>query len=433
MIRFSILVFILGLWGGPAHAVEVQRVKTGLGFSALLVEDHSNPIIAFRFAFHGGSALDPETRVGLANLVSGLLDEGAGDLDSQAFQERLEDASIRLSFSAGFDTFGGSLTTLSENRDEAFALLKLALTSPRFDAEPVERIRGQILSGIAQSSENPNTIAHQALYKSMFADHPYGRPSKGNRETVEAITSTDLQGFVARRLARNNLHIGVTGDITAAELKTVLGTIFGDLPAKATPWKLPPATVHSSGGEQVINKPVPQSAIVFAQPGLLRDDPDFYAAYVMNYTLGGGGFISRLYREVREKRGLAYSVYSYLTPMDSAALYIGGAGTANESVSQTLAVVRQQWALMAEQGITAEELENAKTYLTGSYPLRFSSNGMIAGMLLGVDLEGLGADFFDRRNGLIEAVTQDDVNRVAGKLLDAERLTFIIVGQPEGL
>jgi zinc protease len=209
--------------------------------------------------------------------------------------------------------------------------------------------------------------------------------------------------------------------------------VFGDLPANATPWDIPQATISDTGQQRVINKPVPQSAIVFAQKGLMREDPDFYAAYVMNYLLGGGGYVSRLYKEVRVKRGLAYSVYSYLVPMDNAALYIGGAGTANESVSESIEIIRTQWALMADKGITQEELDNAKTYLTGSYPLRFSSSAKIANMLLGIELEDLGMDFFDRRNGLIDAVRLDDVNRVARSLLDPESLTFIIVGEPEGL
>ncbi|MBT4889673.1 MAG: insulinase family protein [Rhodospirillales bacterium] len=426
------VVFLLAL-SGPAGAVDVKRVDSGLGFSALLVEDHSNPIIAMRIAFHGGSALDPVEQEGLANLVSGLIDEGAGDLDSQTFQARLEDYSIKLSFSSGADSFRGSLTTLSENREEAFSLLKLALTEPRFDAEPVERIKEQILSGIRQSAEDPNSIAYEELYKTVFAGHPYGRPSEGTLETVKGISVEAMAGFVSRRFALDNLHIGVTGDITPDELKTVLNNIFESLPAHATPWEIPLADVSTDGQALVISKPVPQSAIVFAQRGLLRPDPDFYPAYVMNYILGGGGFISRLYKEVREERGLAYSVYSYLTPMDKAGLYIGGAGTANARVGETLDVVRAQWALMANKGITQDELNNAKTYLTGSYPLRFSSNSKIANMLLGIEMDDLGDDFFDRRNDLVEAVTLADVNRVAATLLDPKSLTFIVVGEPEGL
>ena len=437
MTRFTLLlslpvVFLLSVTG-PVKAVEVKRVDSGLGFSALLVEDHNNPIIAIRIAFHGGSALDPAGQEGLANMVSGLIDEGAGDLDSQAFQARLEDYSIKLSFSAGSDSFHGRLTTLSENREEAFSLFKLALTQPRFDEEPVERIRAQILSGIRQKSEDPDSIAYEELYKVMFGDHPYGRPSDGSLETAQAITADDMNAFVTERLARDNLHIGVTGDITPGELKTVLQDVFGSLPAHASPWNIPLAEIPATGHDLVISKPIPQSAIVFAQRGLLRDDPDFYPAYVMNYILGGGGFVSRLYREVREERGLAYSVYSYLTPMDNAALYVGGAGTANASVAQTLEVVREQWALMAEKGVTQDELNNAKTYLTGSYPLRFSSSSGIANMLLGIELDELGEDFFDRRNELVEAVTLDDVNAVARSLLDPKSLMFIVVGEPQGL
>ena len=433
ILRFSAFLVLSILLISPVQAIEVKRVDTDIGVSALLVEDHSNPIIAMRIAFHGGAALDPMDQEGLANLVSALIDEGAGDLDSQAFQGRLEDFSISLSFSAGKDNFSGTLTTLTENRAEAFSLFKLAMSAPRFDAEPIERIRSQILAGIRQDSEDPNSIAYEHLNKIMFGDHPYARQTDGTEESVQAITADHMRDFVKNRLALDNLHIGVTGDITADELKSVLQDIFGGLPKHAKPWKLPVAKTPTSGTQKVINKAVLQSAIVFAQRGLMRKNPDFYPAYVMNYILGGGGFVSRLYREVREKRGLAYSVYSYLTPMDHAALYIGGAGTANASVSETLSVIREQWALMRDQGISSIELENTRTYLTGSYPLRFSSNGKIANMLLGIELENLGADFFDRRNSLVEAVTLDDVNRVARELLDPDNLTFIVVGEPEGL
>ena len=417
----------------PARAIEVERVVSPSGIEAWLVEDHTNPIVALRFAFRGGAALDPKGKEGLAEMVSSLLDEGAGELDTQAFQRRLEDMAITLRFDAGLDTFSGRLRTLSANLGAAFDLLRLALTRPRFDDEPVARMGSQILTIIQRNSEDPDVIASRALRRALFPDHPYGRPVTGTEDSVKAITAADLRRFVAERLARDNLLIGAVGDIAPDQLAALLDETFGGLPGKAAAWRLPEVTPIATGRTIVVRKAVPQSAILFAQAGIKRDDDDFYPAYVMNYVLGGGGFTSRLYGEVREKRGLAYSVYTYLSPLASSALLQGGVGTANARVAETLGVVRAEWRRMAADGVEEAELADAKTYLTGSFPLRFSSSGRIAAILVGMQLDRLGIDYLDRRNGFVEAVTRDDVNRVARRLLDTEGLTTVVVGEPEGV
>ena len=432
-VLFAQALFIALLVGAPARAVEVQRVVSPGGIEAWLVEDHSNPIISLNLAFRGGAALDPVGREGLANLVSGLIDEGAGPLDSQAFQERLADLSIRLSFSAGLDEFGGTLRTLTEHRETAFELLRLALTEPRFDAEPVERIRGQILAGLRQSIEDPDHIAGRTIRRLYFPDHPYGRPADGTPESVAAITPEDLKRFVAERFGRDMLKVGVVGDIDAAELARLLDSTLLALPAAAGPNGIPDTTPQGAGDLVVIEKNIPQSVVAFGHRGPKRSDPDFYAAYVVNYILGGGGFSSRLYEEIREKRGLAYSVYSYLGPLNHAGLLGGGVGTQNSRVGESIALIRQEWARMAADGPSEAELEAAKTFLTGSYPLRQSSSGRIANMLLGIQMEDLGIDYINRRNDLIEAVTIEDAKRVAKRVYDEALLTFVVVGQPDGV
>ena len=425
-----ILIFVAVL---PARAVEVQRVVSKGGLEAWLVEDHSNPIIALDLAFRGGSALDPQGKAGLANLVASLIDEGAGDLDSQAFQGTLDDNSISLRFSAGQDSFGGEFFTLSENRDLAFKLLRLALTQPRFDPEPVERIRAQILAGIESSAENPDSIAARTLRRLFFPGHPYGQPGEGTAESVAGIAPADMRDFVAQRFARDTLVVGVVGDITPGDLAELLDRTFSDLPARAEAFAVADTPPEGEGALVVVERDVPQSVVSFGHAGLKRDDPDYYAAYVVNYILGGGGFSSRLYEEVREKRGLAYSVYSYLNPLDHSALVVGGVATQNGRVATSLELIRQEWRRMAEDGPSETELQNAKTFLTGSYPLRFSSSGRISGMLAGMQRENLGIDYLDRRNSLIEAVTLDDARRAAKRLYDADRLTVVVVGRPDGV
>ena len=430
---FLVCFLLLVAVGSPARAVEVQRVVSPGGVEAWLVEDHSNPIITLDMAFRGGAALDPVGKAGLANMVSGLIDEGAGDLDSQAFQGRLQDLSIRLSFSAGLDNFHGDLVTLTVNRDVAFELLRLALTEARFDAEPIARIRSQILAGLARASEDPNSIVRRTLNKVLFPEHAYSRPVRGTAQSVTALGVEDLRRFAAERLARDVLVVGVVGDITADELARRLDQAFLGLPAKAAPIDLADTLPSEQGGLIVVEKDLPQSVVAFGHVGIGRKDPDFYTAYAVNYILGGGGFNSRLYEEVREKRGLAYSVYSYLRPMEHAALVVGGVATQNGRVSQSLDLIRKEWGRMAEYGPSAQELQDAKTYLTGSFPLRFSSSGRISSMLVGMQLDDLGIDYLDRRNSFIEAVTLAGARRVARRLYDADKLTVVIVGLPDGV
>jgi zinc protease len=426
----AVLLLVTGL---PARAVEVQQVTSPGGITAWLVEDHSNPILSLDLAFVGGASLDPEGQEGLAYLVSGLIDEGAGELDSQAFQAKLQNLAIGLSFDAGLETFQGSLRTLTENRETAFELLRLALSQPRFDDEPVARIRSQVQVQLAQDSENPNVIASRALRELMFPGHPYSRPVRGTPETVDAIGVEDMRRFVSERFALDVLKIAVVGDVTAEELGPLLDHAFLGLPSEAAPNEVPEVEPQGKGQVMVIERDIPQSVILFAQGGLKRQDPDFYAAYVANHVLGAGTFSSRLYEEVREKRGLAYSVYSYLNPMEHSALIQGGVATANEHAGETLAVIRDEWARMGAEGPTAEEVGDAKTYLTGSYPLRFSSTGDIAGTLLGIQLDDLGIDYINIRNDLVDAVTAEDAQRVARALYRPEDLTVVIVGRPAGV
>ena len=428
-----VLVLALTLATTPASAADVTRVVSPGGIEAWLVEEHAIPILSLEAAFRGGATLDTDGREGLANMASGLLDEGAGDYDSQAFQTRLEDLAIRLGFDAGLDTFTASLKTLSENTDEAFALLRLALTAPRFDTEPVERIRRQIQVNLARDAEDPDRIVARTWFDEAFPGHPYGRPVHGTPESVAAIGADDLRTFVAAQIARDRMVIGVVGDITAQRLAVLLDATFGALPDAGAALDVARAEPAAAGRVIVVERDIPQSIALFGHAGLARDDPDYYAAYVMNHILGSGGFTSRLTNEVREKRGLAYGVYSYLSPMDHAALFMGRVATENGTVAESLDIIRAEFARMRDFGVTAAELDDAKTYLTGSFPLRLDSNGKIAGLLVGIQLEDLGIDYIDRRNGYIETVTLDDVNRVARELLTPDDLQVVVVGKPEGL
>ncbi|NKB60575.1 MAG: insulinase family protein [Alphaproteobacteria bacterium] len=424
---------VLLLSAAPGHAVTVERVVSPGGVEAWLVRDHSVPITAIEFSFRGGAASDPAGKTGLASMTTSLLDEGAGELDSQAFQGRLEDLSVRMSFNAGLETVRGSFKTLNRNRDEAVTLLRLALNEPRFDPEAIERMRRQITAGLKRKSTDPNVLASRVWRRAVFGEHPYARPVDGTLGSIKDISVQDLRGFVAKRFARDRLIVGVVGDITPDVLGPMLDDIFGGLPA-TTSASGPSDVATGAGGETfVVQMDIPQSVVVFGHEGVRRKSPDYYPAYVMNYILGGGGFSSRLYHEVREKRGLAYSVYSYLNPMKHGALITGGVATRNDQVAQSLAVIREEWGRMREAGPSADELTHAKTFLNGSFPLRLSSTGSIARMLVAMQYNDLGLDYMDRRQDFINAVTLADVQRVARRMLDPDQLTVVVVGSPESV
>lgn len=416
-----------------AHAMKIQQIKSPGGIDAWLVQEHAVPLIALRFVFEGGSSQNPAGKEGLANFLSAMMDEGAGDLDSHKFQERMEELAFRMSFEDARDGFYGSFETLTANRDPSVEMLRLAVNQPRFDADAVERVRKQLLSGLAFAAKNPNRVAGRAWSAQAFPGHPYGLPSDGTPESIARMTRDDLEGFRKRNFARDNLKVVAVGDINAEQLGALLDRVFGDLPAKAELMPVARTTPEAKERVQVIPMDVPQSVVQFGAPGIAREDDDFMAAFVLNQILGGGGFASRLTEEVREKRGLAYSVYSYLQPYRRTAIFAGGVATKNEEVGRSLDVIRSELRRMAEEGPTADELKNAKDYLTGSFALRFDTNAKIANQLLGFLFEGYGIDYIDKRNALVNAVTLADVKRVAARLLKADELIVTVVGKPQGL
>ncbi|USG62132.1 insulinase family protein [Sneathiella marina] len=435
--RFLIAVFVSLIFFGTAQvsaiAAEIREIVTPGGIKAWLVEERSIPIVSMKVAWLGGASLDPADRAGIAHLASATMDEGAGDLDSISFQERLSDLAIKLNFDAGKDTFSGNLKTLSENTDEAFRLFGLAITEPRFDDEPVERIRAQILTSLNRKLSDPNSLAGRAWFDIAFKGHPYSQPSEGTIDTMSAVTKADLIEFAKTRLAKDNMVISVVGDIGEDELMLLLDKTFGGLPEKAMASKIPETSPIAEATVKIIDQDIPQSIVIFGGQGIKRDDPDYYAAYVLNYILGGSGFESRLTDEIREKRGLVYSVYSYLYPLESAALQMGGFGTSNASVKEALELVSEQVAEIRTEGVTADELAGAKTYLNGSFPLSLSSNASIASIMVAMQLNELPTEYLQQRADLINAVTLDDVKRVSQRLLDPEKMIVVVVGKPVDL
>jgi len=426
------LVFGFAAVTAADAASKIEAITSPGGIKAWLVREPSIPIIALDYAFTGGANADPADKPGVATMVGSLLDEGAGKLDSRAFQEMLEERAVQLGFVANRDQFRGSLHTLSANLDEAVDMLRLALTEPRFDDEPVARIRDQLQAQLVRNSANPNDIANRAWWAHAFPGHPYGRPSNGTRESLGAITVDDLKAYVRNVFARDTLTIGIVGDLDAEKAGKIIDRIFGGLPEKAKLDPVPSASMQGLGERVVVNLDVPQTVISFGGPGLARSDPDFFAAYVVNYIYGGGSMSSRLYHEVREKRGLAYGIRSSMVWMEAANILSGGTATRGDRAAETLSLIDTETKRMAAEGPTQEELDKAKAFLRGSYAIAFDTSSKIAGQLVQIQLDKLGIDYPEKRNALIDAVTLADAKRVAKRLLDTQTLT-LVVGRAQGL
>ncbi len=417
----------------PAAAdIDIQEITSPQGTSAWLVEDHTIPFVALDIRFQGGTSIDPEGKRGAVYFMTGLLEEGAGDLDAQAYAQQAEALAAQISFSSYRDSVAISAQFLSQNRDEAADLLRDALVSPRFDESAIERVRTQILSIIESHQQDPDELAAQAFNAQAYGNHPYANPEQGTLETITAMTRDDLVAAHRAALTRDRVFIGAAGDITAEELGVLIDRLIGDLPAEGP--ALPgPAEYALEGGITVVDYPTPQSVTIFGHEGIERTDEDFFPAFVLNQILGGGGFQSRLMNEVRVNRGLTYGIYSYLSLADWQPMLLGQFSSSNNLVAEAIEVTRSIWQDMAENGVTEEELEAAKLYMTGAYPLRFDGNGTIAGILAGMQQDGMPTEYINTRNDRVNAVTMEDIRRVAARLLQPDGLRFVVVGQPEGL
>ncbi len=417
----------------PALAeVEIQEITSPGGIDAWLVEEHSIPFVALELRFRGGASLDAPGKRGAINLMTGLIEEGAGELDARAFAQAREELAASFRFDVGDDSLSVSAKFLTENRDAAVELLRLALNQPRFDADAIVRVRAQVISSLKRRETDPDAIASATFNRLAYGDHPYGSDISGTLDSVAALTRDDIVEAQGRVLARDRVYVAAVGDITAEELGALIDNLLGALPATGAPMP-EDTTFAATPGVTVVPFDSPQSVAMFGHDGIEIDDPDFFAAFILNTILGGSGFNSRLMEEVREKRGLTYGIRTYLIDGDHAEAILGMVSSVNPRMAETIAVVREEWARIAQEGISAEELEKAKTYLTGAYPLRFDGNGPIARILVGMQMDGYPTSYIATRNDRIEAVTLDEANRVAARIFQPDALRFVVVGQPEGV
>ena len=430
---FYSLVTVVTIIAAPLRAdVDVQEVTSPLGFKAWLVEDHAIPFMALRLGFKGGASLDRAGKRGSVNLMMALLEEGTDDLDARGFAREVDELAASFNFDASGDSVSVSARMLSENRDAAIALLKGAVAAPNFDQVAIDRVKGQVLSILQSDLKDPNEIAQTAFNKAAFGDHPYGSTLSGTAVSIESLTRKDIQNAHRDTMARDRVFVSAVGDITAEELGALMDTLLEDLPETGTAM---PERVEFGlkPGITVVPYETPQSVALFGHRGIKRDDPDFFAAFIASNILGGGGFDSRLMEEVRDKRGLTYGVYSFLSARDHAELVVGQVASANDRVGAAIDVIKDEWARLVNEGVSQEELDVTKTYLTGAYPLRFDGNGPIANILVGMQMQGLPKDYINTRNDNVNAVTLKEINRVIKDVYLPDDLHFTVVGKPEGL
>lgn len=416
----------------PERFLDIQLVESKSGIRAWLVQDSSVPVIAMEFAFlDAGAKKDPPEKQGLARLLSNTMDEGAGSLDSQAFQKALRDNSITISFSSGRDHFNGSFKTLTQHRDVAFDLLKLAVNDPVFNQEAIDRMRASNISRVRRSLSAPDWIAARIQNDVIFGDHPYGLNSGGTLTTLEKITRDDL---IARHntLGRNMLVIGVSGDINAEDLEEQLDRVFGTLP-EVEKTEEAHFVLRNKGKIFLYEKDIPQTVIAISQSGISRNDPQYYAAKLMNFILGESGFGSRLMEEIREKRGLTYGIYSYIYDYDAVDTLHVSTSTANENVNTMLDLIKAEWRRIQGEKVSAEELADAQSYIIGSLPLSLTSTSSIASILLSMQIDGLPITYLDERAEKFKAVSVDDIQAIARTLLNNDDFTTVLVGRPDGI
>ncbi|MCB1539031.1 MAG: insulinase family protein [Rhodospirillales bacterium] len=441
MPRFLLAVFLylalalpaLASTAVPGRVLDIQSFKTPNGITVWLVEDHSLPVIALSFAIKGGASLDPAGRQGVSQLLSNTLDEGAGEIKSPEFQGALRDNAIDLRFASDRDDFSGSLRTLTRHQDKAFDLLHLALRAPRFDPDAVERMKQANLTRIRSAMTDADWIGARLSNDLSFKGHPYARNIGGTLAGMNALTPADLHDAWLRDVARDRLFVGVSGDMTKDQAASAVDRIFGDLPVGAKQAALPESPMPAPEKPVFYATPQPQTNMTLIWPGIGLHDPDHYAAVVMDYIYGGGGFSSLLMDEVREKRGLTYGIYSGMTNLDHADRYTVMASMQPQNVASSVETVEAIADRMKNQDVSADRLAAAKEYLIGSLPLSFSSTRAIAGALTALQVNGRPVSAYDDYREKIAKVTPADIRRAAARIFNQKPQIILVGAKPQGL
>ena len=411
------------------EALEFKKLETKSGIKFWFVEDKSIPIVSVSFSFKGGSSLESKEKNGISNLMTSLMDEGTRKLTSTEFKKMMKSIGMKLSFSSQKDKISGSFQIISSQAQSGFNLFYEALNHPAFNLSDFERIRKQVISSIKIDESDLSTLASNKFNENFFKNHNFSKTSKGSISSIKRINREDLSSFHKSAFQKSNLVIGVSGSIKEEEIINFIDIVFGELKNSIQISELKKFD-NLGKGKAVFKMKTPQTSVLFGHPGLARNDEEYFALRIANYIFGGGGFQSRLYKKIREKKGLVYSIYSYLLSYQSDGVIVGGFQTRNEFVNETISNVKEEWINMQRKGITENELENAKAYFNGSFTRNFTSTRSISGLLEVVQYFNLGEDYFERRESIINKLDLKKVNKVLSEVFDEEELFFMIVGEP---
>jgi zinc protease len=430
----TLLFFTAASFSAGAMATpRIEHWQAPNGARVLFVEDHNLPMLDVAVVFAAGSGFDTAAKSGLAGLTHGMLDLGAEGLSEDDIARTMADIGAQLGGHFDADRAGLTVRTLSSEaeRQQALDVLARMLQRPLFPEAVLAREKNRLIAGLKEAETKPEHLADKAFSKSVFGTHPYGLPSSGEVASVETIQRADLEAFYRAHYTAPRAVVAIMGDVTRAQAEAIAQQLTAQLPQSSTVEPVPPVTLQIQPSEQRIMHPATQSHILLGGPGMSRTDPDYFALYVGNYTLGGGGFVSRLMYEVREKRGLAYSVYSYFIPLQQPGVFQIGLQTKKEQADDALQLVRAALREFIEKGPTAKELVAAKQNIIGGFPLRIDSNRKILDYLTVIGFYNLPLTYLDDFVGKIDKVTAVQIRDAFRRHVNPDALATVIVGAPE--
>ena len=410
--------------------VKIQQWKTAQGAQVLFVENHDLPILDISTGFHAGSARDADNKTGVAGLTRYLMTLGAGGLSDEQIAKKMADIGATLGGSVNADQASFTLRTLSSQRERGLALdiYRKILQQPDFPAAVLSREKARVIAGIQESMTQPESISNKAFYAGLYGNHPYGKDEDGDLESVKSIQANDLKQFYQQYYGAKSAVIAMIGDISRNEAEQIADSLAAGLPQAEAPAVLPKVSYPTAAIEKRIPHPATQAHILLGYPGIKRGDEDYFPLYVGNYILGGGGFVSRLTEEVREKRGLVYSVYSYFMPLAELGPFQVGLQTKKEQANEALSLVRATLQEFIDKGPNEAELKAAKQNITGGFPLRLDSNSKILEYLALIGFYQLPLSYLDDFNQRVNQVTTAQIKQAFQRRIQPANMVTVVVG-----
>ena len=408
---------------------DIQTWKISNGAKVLFVKAHELPMVDIRVVFDAGAARDISNSA-VALMTNGMMPEGAGEFNANELASRFEGVGAGFGNSSHRDMSVFSLRSLTDKEwlDLAIDTFAIILSKPTFPKEAFDREIKRLLVGLEQKKQSPDAISSENMYKAVFAGHPYASLPEGTAESVKKLSVKDLKAFYKKYMVGKNAVVSIVGDLTTEQAKAISEKVVGGLPAGAKAADLPAVKALSKAEMIKIDFPSSQTKILIAQPGMRRGDPDYFPLFVGNHVLGGSGLVSILSDEIREKRGLSYSSYSYFSPMRVAGPFILGLGTKNESSKEALQVMKATLKNFIEQGVTEAQLKAAKQNLTGGFALQLASNKKIVNNLSAIGFYGLPLDYLNQYISNVEAVTVEQVRDAFKRRVHPDKMATVIVG-----